>query len=63
MAKRCRYVGISKDHDHTDQSDLGRLCSLRSVNTKALDDYGKCQWLDTQWNFYLYYSTVEFKII
>ena len=38
---------------------------IMSVNTKTLDNYGtcKCHWqVHTQWDFYLYFSSVEFKI-
>ena len=52
-----------KDPDQTDQSDLGLLILIRSINyTKTLDDYGKFQWPGAQWDFYLHFSTVEFKI-
>ena len=48
----------SKDADRlADQSDLGLLFLIRFVITKTLDDYGKCQWPDAQWNFYLYFSS------
>ena len=41
------------------------LTLVYSVNTKTLDNYGtcKCHWqVHTQWDFYLYFSAVEFKI-
>ena len=47
----------SKDPDQTVH---GLLFLIRAANTNTLDDYGKCQWPDVQWNFYLYFSTIEF---
>ena len=46
-SKDADRLAYSKDPD---QSDLGLLFLIRSVNTKTLDDYGKCQWPDAQWN-------------
>ena len=41
--KNAYGVANNKDPDQTGQSDLGLLCLIRSVSTKTLDDYGKCQ--------------------
>ena len=49
-------LAYSKDPDLTDQSVLGLLFLIRAVNTDTLDEYGKCQWPDAHWNFYLHVS-------
>ena len=49
MFKDANRSAYRKDSDQTDQSDLGLLFLIRSINdTKTLDDYGKCQWSGAQ---------------
>ena len=54
-SKDADKLAYSKDPD---QSVLGLLFLIRAANKNTLDDYGKCQWLDAQWNFYLYDSVL-----
>ena len=56
-SKDADRLAYSKDPD---QSVLGPLFLIGAAKTNTLDDYGKCQWPDAQWNFYLYFSTIEF---
>ena len=61
-SKDADRLSYRKDPDQTDQSVLGLLFLIRAANTNPSDGYGKCQWPDAQWNFYLYFSTIEFMI-
>ena len=59
-SKDADRLAYCKDPNQTDQSVLGLLFLIRAANINTLDDYGKCQCPDAQWNFYLYFSTIEF---
>ena len=61
-SKDADRLAYSKDPDQTDQSVLGLLYLIRAANTNTSEDYGKCQWPDAQWNFCLYFSTIEFML-